>query len=116
MKISNFTTDSATLQEIGKRLAELRISLNLTQSQLAANAGIGKRTLERVESGEPTQTTTLIRILRALGQLEPLDALLPETQIRPMQILLNSNRKRKRASSSKHKPENTQPWRWGDEE
>jgi len=116
MKINSLTTDSVVLQEIGGRLAQLRISLNLTQAELAANAGIGKRTLERIEAGEPAQTTTLIRVLRALGQMDALNAFIPETQISPMEALRHPSGERKRASSRKKPHKTTQTWSWGDEE
>jgi transcriptional regulator with XRE-family HTH domain len=115
VQINNLTTDSAALEEIGRRLAQLRISLNLTQAEVAGNAGIGKRTLERIEAGEPAQTTTLIRVLRALEQMEALNALIPEHQIRPMDMLRHP-KGRKRASSRKIPRESNQPWTWGDEE
>jgi len=116
MHINNLTTDSVVLQEIGGRLAQLRISLNLTQAELAANAGIGKRTLERLEAGETAQTTTFIRVLRALGQMDALNAFIPETQIRPMDALRHPRGERQRASSRKKSHKNTQTWTWGDEE
>jgi DNA-binding XRE family transcriptional regulator len=51
MKISAQLTDEAVLHELGGRLAGLRIEHNLTQAALAEQAGVSKRTIERLESG-----------------------------------------------------------------
>lgn len=45
------TTDEAVLGELGRRLAQVRLGKNLTQAQLAAKAGVSKRTVERLEVG-----------------------------------------------------------------
>ena len=52
--------------EFGSRLARLRLSRNVTQSMLAEDAGIGVRTLRRLEAGEPSTLDTFLRIALAL--------------------------------------------------
>lgn len=74
--MSQRLTDSATLEAIGKRIARHRLDQNLTQAQLSEEAGVSKRTLVRLESGESTQVTNLLRVLRALGLLN-LDSIVP---------------------------------------
>ena len=56
---------------IGKRLKDLRIRVALTQEELAAKAGIGKNTVNRVERDltEP-HMSTLRKLAEALG-VEP---------------------------------------------
>ncbi len=56
---------------IGKRLKDLRIRVALTQEELAAKAGIGKNTVNRVERNltEP-HMSTLRKLAEALG-VEP---------------------------------------------
>jgi transcriptional regulator with XRE-family HTH domain len=56
---------------IGKRLKDLRIRVALTQEELAAKAGIGKNTVNRVERNltEP-HMSTLRKLAQALG-VEP---------------------------------------------
>jgi transcriptional regulator with XRE-family HTH domain len=51
MKITSTLTDDAVLAEIGERLCARRLELQLTQAVVAEQAGIAKRTLERMESG-----------------------------------------------------------------
>ena len=113
--ITSALGDSAILDELGERISLLRIESGKTQEALAAEAGISKRTLERMESGASTQTSNLIRVLRALGLLERLDLLLPPPQPRPMELLKNQGRRRMRASGRSRRREAPAPWRWGDE-
>ena len=114
MKIEGLLTDEAILTELGKRFAQRRLELQLTQEMLAEQAGISKRTMERVEAGATTQMSTMIRMLRVLGLLDRLEALLPEAVPRPTDLLKLKGKTRKRASGMR-KPTNEMPWKWGDE-
>ncbi|MEM1081713.1 MAG: helix-turn-helix transcriptional regulator [Pseudomonadota bacterium] len=107
--------DDGVLTELGERLAQVRIQQNLTQSALARQAGIGKRTLERLEAGETTQTRTLVRILRELGLLDRLDAVLPEPTARPSHIVKRKGQRPQRASSNNNPSDTQETWTWGDE-
>ena len=52
---------------------------NLSQAQLAEQAGISKRTLERLEAGAAaTQLSLFLRVLRQLDRLERLALLIAE--------------------------------------
>ncbi len=84
MDIRTLMSDEAVLAEIGKRLARRRVELNFTQAALAEQAGVSKRSVERVENGGSTQTSTLIRIFRVLELLDAFDALIPSTPTSPM--------------------------------
>lgn len=91
-------TDPAVLAELGRRLAARRLERNLTQAELAAEAGISKRTLLRLESGDSTQLTNLVRVLRALELESALEALVPAAGVRPLEQLRSQGKRRKRAS------------------
>ena len=114
MKIENLLTDEAILVELGERLAQRRLKLQLTQADLAEQAGVSKRTVERIEAGATTQLSTLIRILRVLQLLERLEDLIPASGPRPMDLLKLKGKERQRASRRK-KPAAAEPWQWGDE-
>ena len=116
MKFQSRLTDEAVRKELGARLEQRRIELSLTQAELADRAGIGKRTLERLEAGQSVQFTTLIRTLRELDLLENLNALLPEAGPRPMDLLKLQGKRRKRAYSPRGKETKTIGWKWGDGE
>ena len=114
MKIEGLLTDESILVELGKRLTQRRLELELTQADLADQAGISKRTVERIEAGATTQLATLIRILRALELLDGVENLIPEPGPRPMDLLKLKGRQRQRAPRKK-KAARDEPWTWGDE-
>ena len=114
MKIEGLLTDKAILAELGRRFAQSRLELQLTQEMLADQAGVSKRTVERVEAGATTQISSIIRILRVLGLLDRLETLVPEAGLRPMDLLKLKGKVRKRASG-KRKPTDEIPWKWGNE-
>ncbi len=115
MNIEPLMSDKAVLEEIGHRLARRRVEMEFTQAALAREAGVSKRTVERVEAGESTQTSILIRILRVLELLDALDAAIPEGGPRPLDLLKLRGKERQRASSKKRKDQHKKEWSWGDE-
>jgi len=115
MNITKLLSDEAILTEIGQRVARRRLDLQLTQAEVAEQAGVAKRTLERLESGQSAQMSSLIRILRVLSALEELDRLLPEGGPRPMDLLQRQGKVRKRASKRRAAADADKPWSWDDE-
>ena len=108
-------TDDAVLEELGRRLERRRIDLGLTQAKLSEQAGVSKRTVERMEAGAAAQTRNLIRILRVLDLLQGLDQLIPETGPRPMDLLKLKGKERKRASYNSAVRQSGKAWSWGDD-
>jgi len=114
LSIEKLMSDKAILEELGYRLSRHRVELGFTQAKLAKEAGISKRTLERIETGESTQTSSLIRIMRVLGLLESLDVFAPDTGPRPMDLLKLRGKERQRASSKRQEDMTGKDWSWGD--
>jgi transcriptional regulator with XRE-family HTH domain len=114
MKLTAQHSDSVILAELGKRLAAARLERNLTQAELAIEAGVAKRTLERLEAGQPSQLANLVRVVRALGLAANFDLLVPETPPSPIAELELRGRQRERASR-RAKRETPAPWRWEDD-
>lgn len=85
--ISPELPDREILLEIGRRLQFHRKRQNLTLVEVAARTGLSRRTVYRAETGDNPTTLTVVRLLRAYGQLVSLDGLLPEPEISPMAIL-----------------------------
>jgi len=98
MNITPELTDAAIAQLLGQRIGRYRIAAGLTQAELAERAGIGKRTLERVEAGRGAELVTLIRVLRSLNALEGFERLLPELPPSPIEQLELRGKQRKRVS------------------
>jgi transcriptional regulator with XRE-family HTH domain len=115
MKITSDLTDTAILTELGERLAHARIDRRLTQAALADEAGVAKRTIERIEAGRPAEIGTLIRLLRVLGLSGGLDQLVPEAAPSPMALLKSRGRERRRAPRRRAAaPTAGQPWSWAE--
>jgi transcriptional regulator with XRE-family HTH domain len=115
MKIVSQLTDGAVLQELGGRLAGARLERNLTQAALAEQAGVSKRTVERLESGEvATQFSGVLRVCRVLGLLERFEFLLPEPVPGPMAQLKRQGRRRQRATGKKAAQGSAKKWTWGE--
>ena len=115
MRINSGASDEAVLDELGRRLASLRLAANLTQAALAREAGVSLRTVQRLERGEAaTQLSGFVRVCRALGLAERLDALVPEVTPSPMAELAQRKRVRRRASGAAPVAVPSK-WTWGDE-
>jgi len=115
MTIETTITDQALLKLIGERLARLRLAKNLTQQQLAERAGLGLRTVQRLEFGETaTQLSGFVRVCRALGLVERFDALIPEQAASPIAQLKQQGRQRKRARSRTILAREPKKWTWAE--
>jgi len=115
MKIGRQSTDGFILSELGGRLARARLEKNLTQAQLAGQAGVSKRTVERLESGAvATQLSGFLRVCRVLDLVERLDALVPEPAPSPVMQLRLRGRTRRRASGTVSSAKSAPKWTWGD--
>lgn len=122
MHFDEITTDAAVLAELGRRLERHRLERNLTQAEMAVEAGIGQATVQRAERGRSVQMTSMIKLLRTLGLLAGLDLAVPESIDRPIAQLEREQRKiRRRARgrrggrSAESTAATQEPWRWGSE-
>ncbi len=93
--------DKAILIEIGDRINRQRLNRNITQAALASHAGVARTVVQRIEGGQGCTLENLIRILRALGLLDQMDAFLPVPEISPLQLVKLHGRKRQRATTQK---------------
>ena len=120
MRLTPDLTDAAALRELGVRLERCRLDANLTQADLAEQAGVSKRTIERIEAGHSTDFQLLVRTLRALQLFNELDRLVPDLPQSPMALLKQKGRERKRVGRTRQKtkggPRHTKSptWKWGE--
>lgn len=114
MKISKILADDAILAEIGERVVRRRLDFQLTQADVAEQAGVAKRTVERIEAGASAQMSSIIRIFRVLDLLPGLDRMLPEAGPRPMNLLKQKGKVRQRASRRRRSDRPGKPWSWDD--
>jgi transcriptional regulator with XRE-family HTH domain len=118
MRITPQSTDQAVLRELGARVAQTRLEQNLSQHEVAGEAGVGLATLKRLEAGRPVRLDAFVRVLRTVGLLEALDRAVPEPTPSPIQELKLRGRRRRRAGTPrKRTSHDNQPgaFRWGDE-
>ena len=124
MRITSDLTDAAISQILGERIERYRIEADLTQAELSEQAGIGKRTLERIEAGRGAELVTLIRVLRALNAVDGFERLLPELPVSPIERLELRGKQRQRVAHPRPRREKTEhpgvregapvtPWTWG---
>lgn len=97
MRITSVATTDEVLREIGSRLRDYRLQQNRTIEELARDAGLGTMTVKRAEAGERPTLASVVRLLRALGRLEALDAFLPAPIVSPLQLSAAGGHERQRA-------------------
>ncbi len=115
MKLDSKMTDEALLKLVGERLAGLRLARNLTQHQLADQAGLGLRTVQRLELGAAaTQLSGFIRVCRVLGLVDNLETFIPEPAASPMAQLKQQGRRRQRATGQQAAAGKPKKWTWGE--
>lgn len=75
-------------EELGRHLRSLRVDRRLTQEELADRANVSLGALKRLEQGLGSTTTTLTKVLRAMGQERWIEALgPPAAPFSPLDIL-----------------------------
>jgi putative transcriptional regulator len=117
MNIENLNNDETVLRELGERLARTRLERNISQAALAAESGVSKSTIERLEAGRDVQLGSFIRVLRAMGLLERLDRLVPVPLPSPIERIKLHGRQRRRAQGRRGRRDlaSGSSWAWADE-
>lgn len=110
----DFTTSSSTAiaAALCGRLEEIRLSKNVSQVELARQAGVSRSTMTRIADGKSISLDSFIRVVKALGLADHLATLLPNPAVRPVELVRHEGKHRRRASGKHKTPE---PWSWDDE-
>ena len=111
MLIDNYNDEKVILTELSERVKQYRISMQMTQAELADKAMVSLRSIGRFEKGEDITLSNLIKILKALGLAGNINSLVPDYEIRPA-YYAEKNTKRQRVE---RKRDNNSDWKWGDE-
>jgi transcriptional regulator with XRE-family HTH domain len=109
------TTDAALLA-LGERVARLRLARNLTQAQVAREAGPSVSSIKRLEAGGNTSLETLLRVLGVLGLDRNLLEALPDPAVRPVERVRLGGRERRRARPAVADAPKASDWAWGEED
>ena len=110
MSIKEFSDENIQVA-LGGRMRRARLNRNLTRETLADTVGLSVDTIRNAENGRNVSLETLIRMLRGLGRLDDLDALLESAGPSPVQLAKQQGRIRQRASGSRDK-KNPKGWQW----
>lgn len=114
--ISDGMSDAAVLGELGQRLARRRLDRNVTQEEVAVEAGVSRRSVSKIENGHVVDTRVLVRVLRALDLLGALETLAPKPEASPVALLEARGKQRERASGRRAAPSPAaEGWTWPDD-
>jgi len=94
-----FSTEKEIIDQIGKRLKQIRLQHNLTQKQLSHDTGLSVSTISLIEQGNSTSLESLIRILVRLNRIKDLESVFRvghnlELKMKFQRAKLKSERKR----------------------
>ncbi|MET4598125.1 helix-turn-helix transcriptional regulator [Stenotrophomonas sp. 2694] len=91
-----FQSPGEIVEALGQRVKARRLAANVSQSALADKAGISRRALVQLESGQGSTLHTLVSVFKALGLDHQLNQLAPSPLVSPM-AMLKAKRSRSRA-------------------
>ncbi len=112
MKICGTESADFILRELGNRIKDIRVRRNMTQNEMARNAGVSFSTIVRIEKGESVNMDNFIRAMRVFGLLENFDLLIPEQRQTPEEIYKGIPKKKR---AYKQQMESRSEWIWEDE-
>lgn len=104
-------SSEAIIKALCKQLDEIRLSRNLSQVDLATEAGVSRSTITRMADGKATSLDSFVRVMMALGLTDHLEAMLPDPGVRPVERVRLAGAERQRASRKKTE---SADWQWGD--
>jgi len=112
----NFLNSQQIELYLCRKLESVRLMKNISQARLADQAGVSRRTISRMENGKGVSLDTFIRVIKALDLTDHLTALVPSTEIRPIERV-KRKAERKNASSPRIKKEVStgKKWEWGNQ-
>ncbi len=93
-------TDDAVAAAIGGRIQALRLKKNISQEEVAKEAGISRQTLLNLLHGKCT-LVNLIAVLRVLSELERVSSLVEDVRPSPLQVMKLAGNKRVRATGTR---------------
>jgi len=86
--------------ELGRQLRSLRLRRNITQQQLAEQAGVALNAVKKLEAGTGSTLASMVKVVRTLERTDWLESLAPAVTISPLRMLKTKS-VRRRASRKK---------------
>ena len=98
----------AIAEELGERLKQARLNADMTQIEVADQAGVSRKAVLNAEKGK-SQLEVFIAILSALNLTNQLESFLAVQEISPIQLSKLKGRRRQRASGQRSSHEQESP-------
>lgn len=105
-------SSDAVIKAMFERIEKIRLSRNVSQADLAKEAGVSRSTITRLADGQGISVDSFIRVMLALDLTDNLAALLPDPDVRPVDRVRLAGSERRRASGKRSAAEG---WTWADE-
>ena len=97
-------SDSEILAQVGKKIKEWRLEVNISQKQLAEKSRLSLFTLQQIEYGKNSTLANLLRVLRTLDRLDYFALFFESRQFSPIEYeRLSKLPVRQRATKEKNK-------------
>jgi len=106
--ITNLTSIYEVQKELGTRIHNKRVSMSLTQKDLADKSGLSLRSINNIEQGKETNFSSILRILLAFNLLNNVEYLLPDEL--PSPLLIKEDNKYPQRVHKKSKV--NKEWKW----
>ncbi len=107
----NSDIDAGVAEVIDRIAADLkkkRLGLDKTQGQMAEVAGIGLKSLQKIEAGQSVLSASLFRYMAAVGKLDELKVIFPDpAELTPLEVRALSTRRVRQRASRKSKAKAT---------
>ena len=81
-----FRQDSQILMDLGSRLRDLRVSHGYSQIELARKAAVSRATIQSLENTGRVSLSSLLQVLRVLGEHHALDNIAPAQDFDPQTV------------------------------
>jgi len=101
--ITDHLTNSEILGILGQRMRQHRLERNMGVDELAAHAGLNRKTILALEAGEDIRFSSVIRILRSMNLLGQLESAIPD-RLPGGDAISSSGQLRQRASPKARTP------------
>ena len=83
---SPFKQDSQILTDLGSRMRDLRLSQGYSQVELSKKAAVGYVTIQSLEKSGRISLSSLLRILRVLGEHHIIETIAPTQDFDPQAV------------------------------
>lgn len=93
-------SETEIIQSIGQRFKSYRLHLNKTQQEIATQIGLSVLTISNFENGKNTDISfkNVLKMLRAINELEPIQYILPEIPISPKMVVKMQGKPKQRST------------------